>query len=317
MNGKKPVIVSATLAVTCLLFWLSKEKQNVPLLPVVSEKWLLNNSEFYDVPTSGRKGISGDQSKSTFLPITLTTNQLETAQGKNLSELLEAFWRDCSSKSTCDIELEQAKNHLSNERYELLSNYQQLKRKWEHELGNLLFDHLQPLNLRIEQIKDEAKNTWGAMSEIILADQFTFYDFSIQSENLKNTQSHEYISAFSDLMNTWQDDEKVLKIATPQAKYELAKSLLPDNLDKHEREALILSLQQIFLTRQERENISSRDKQVSSQQQLVEDYQFQLQQLETELSRKRATSYTDWSDEEWSIYRQQQVTSFRRRFFLN
>jgi hypothetical protein len=204
---------------------------------------------------------------------------------------------------------------LSAERFALLANYHQLNSLWQQSLGNLLFDEQQPLASRIALLKSEAKKIWGELAEVIFADEFALYDFSLQAEQLASTPAQGYVQAYEDLLQTWQGSEAALGLESHQAKYERAVALIPDGVTESEHEALIQALQQNYLSEQESEEIVAREQQIAEQKQQVLDYQSEFQQLESRLASQRATSHASWSDSEWQRFYQQAVAEFRRAFF--
>ena len=123
------------------------------------------------------------------------------------------------------------------------------------------------------------------------------------------------MQAYEDLLQTWQGSEAALGLESHQAKYERAVALIPDDVTESEREALIQTFQQSYLSERESEEIVAREQQVAEQKQQVRDYQSELQQLESRLASQRATSHASWSDSEWQRYYQQEVADFRRAFF--
>ncbi|CAH1536457.1 Chromosome partitioning protein ParA [Vibrio jasicida] len=255
------------------------------------------------------------KAKDTPSPIKAIAGRLNDAKGRALKAEIETFWHTCMSDHNCESKLAELESYMSGERFALLANYHQLNSLWQQSVGDLLFDEQQPLASRVALLKAEARKIWGELAEVICADEFALYDFSLQAEQLNSTPAQDYAQAFEDLVQEWQGHEETLGLASDQAKYERAVALIPDNVSQTEREALIEELQQTYLSEQESKEIRAREQQVAEQQQQVRDYQSELQQLESKLATQRATSHAGLSDSEWQRYYQQEVADFRREFF--
>ncbi|EDL70139.1 chromosome segregation ATPase [Vibrio campbellii HY01] len=255
------------------------------------------------------------KAKETPSPIEAMSKRLTELKGRALKAEIEVFWHTCMSDHNCESQLAELEAHLSAERFALLANYHQLNSLWQQSLGNLLFEEQQPLASRVALLKSEAKKIWGELAEVIFADEFALYDFSLQAEQLASTPAQDYVQAYEDLLQTWQGSEAALGLESNQAKYERAVTLIPDGVTESEREALIQAFQQSYLSEQESEEIVAREQQIAEQKQQIRDYQSELQQLESRLASQRATSHASWSDSEWQRYYQQEVADFRREFF--
>ncbi|GAB7222710.1 hypothetical protein VoSk93_19260 [Vibrio owensii] len=255
------------------------------------------------------------KAKDTPSPIKAIAGRLNDAKGRALKAEIETFWHTCMSDHNCESKLAELESYMSRERFALLANYHQLNSLWQQSVGDLLFDEQQPLASRVALLKAEARKIWGELAEVIFADEFALYDFSLQAEQLNSTPAQDYVQAFEDLVQEWQGNEETLGLTSEQAKYERAVALIPDSVSQTEREALIEELQQTYLSEQESEEIHAREQQVSEQKQQVRDYQSELQLLESKLATQRATSHAGLSDSEWQRYYQQEVADFRREFF--
>lgn len=316
----KPIALITVSAVVAGTIWFSvnggKSDSLLPLssaLEKVSEPQA-NDLASLEVSQSTGKAIV-PKAKETPSPIEAMAERLSELKGRAFKAEIEMFWHTCMSDHNCESQLAELEAHLSEERFALLANYHQLNSLWQQSLGNLLFDEQQPLASRIALLKSEAKKIWGELAEVIFADEFALYDFSLQAEKLASTPAQDYVQAYEDLLQTWQDSEAALGLESHQAKYERAVALIPDGLTEPEREALIQVFQQNYLSEQESKEIVAREQQVTEQKQQVRDYQSELQQLESRLALQRATSHASWSDSEWQRYYQQEVADFRRAFF--
>ncbi|YCO02538.1 chromosome partitioning protein ParA [Vibrio sp. VNB-15] len=276
------------------------------------------------LPSSGDSSFSGNQTttvktvpnaKDTTSPIQALADGLNDSKGRALKAEIETFWHTCMSDHDCEAKLSELEAYLSPQRFALLANYHQLNSLWQQSVGELLFDEQQPLASRVALLKAEARKIWGELAEVIFADEFAMYDFSLQAKQLNTTSAQDYGQAFEKLMQEWQGNEEVLGLDSNQAKYERAVALIPKNVSQAERQALIQELQQTYLSERESEQIRAREQQVAKQKQQVRDYQSELQQLESRLSTQRATSHANLSESEWQRYYQQEVADFRREFF--
>ncbi|MCC4222405.1 chromosome partitioning protein ParA [Vibrio campbellii] len=316
----RPIALITVSAVVAGTIWFSanggKSESLLPLssaLEKVSEPQANDGASLAVNQSTGK--VIVPKGKETPSPIEAIAKRLSELKGRAFKEEIEMFWHTCMSDHNCESQLAELEAHLSAERFALLANYHQLNSLWQQSLGNLLFDEQQPLASRIALLKSEAKKIWGELAEVIFADEFALYDFSLQAEKLASTPAQDYVQAYEDLLQTWQGSEAALGLESHQAKYERAVALIPDGVTESEREALIQAFQQSYLSEQEGEEIIAREQQVAEQKQQVRDYQSELQQLELRLASQRATSHANWSDSEWQRYYQQEVADFRRAFF--
>ncbi|WP_394155688.1 chromosome partitioning protein ParA [Vibrio campbellii] len=316
----KPIALITVSAVVAGTIWFSanggKSESLLPLSSALEKTSEPQTNEGASLAVSQSTGkVIVPKAKETPSPIEAVAKRLSELKGRAFKAEIEVFWHTCMSDHNCESQLAELEAHLSAERFALLANYHQLNSLWQQSLGNLLFDEQQPLASRIALLKSEAKKIWGELAEVIFADEFALYDFSLQAEQLASTPAQDYVQAYKDLLQTWQGSEAALGLESHQAKYERAVALIPDGVTESEREALIQAFQQSYLSEQESEEIIAREQQVAEQKQQVRDYQSELQQLESRLASQRATSHASWSDSEWQRYYQQAVADFRRAFF--
>lgn len=319
-QAMKPIALITVSAVVAGTIWFSANGgKSGSLLPLSSALEKVSEPQTNDGASLGVSQSTGKvivpKAKEMPSPIEAIAKRLSELKGRAFKEEIEMFWHTCMSDHNCESQLAELEAHLSAERFALLANYHQLNSLWQQSLGNLLFDEQQPLASRIALLKSEAKKIWGELAEVIFADEFALYDFSLQAEQLASTPAQDYVQAYEDLLQTWQGREAALGLESHQAKYERAVALIPDGITESEREALIQAFKQNYLSEQESEEIVAREQQVAEQKQQVRDYQSELQQLESRLASQRATSHASWSDSEWQRYYQQEVADFRRAFF--
>ncbi|WP_412079942.1 hypothetical protein, partial [Vibrio sp. Vb1554] len=189
--------------------------------------------------------------------------RLNRSKGRALKAEIETFWHTCMSELNCEFKLNELAIDLSSERFNLLANYHQLDGLWQQSVGNLLFDEQQPLASRVARLKSEARKIWGELAEVIFADEFALYDFSLQAEQLDAVSAQDYVKAFEDLITEWQGNENALGLDSNQTKYERAVALIPVRMKGIERKALIQELQKNYLSEQERKQIRTREQQIA------------------------------------------------------
>ncbi|WP_404969563.1 chromosome partitioning protein ParA [Vibrio campbellii] len=316
----KPIALITVSAVVAGTIWFSanggKSESLLPLSSALEKTSEPQTNEGASLAVSQSTGkVIVPKAKEMPSPIEAVAKRLSELKGRAFKAEIEMFWHTCMSDHNCESQLAELEAHLSAERFALLANYHQLNSLWQQSLGNLLFDEQQPLASRIALLKSEAKKIWGELAEVIFADEFALYDFSVQAEQLASTPAQDYVQAYEDLLQTWHGSEAALGLESHQAKYERAVALIPDGVSESEREALIQTFQQNYLSEQESEEIVARAQQIAEQKQQVRDYQSELQQLELRLASQRATSHASWSDSEWQRYYQQAAADFRRAFF--
>ncbi|EGR0669376.1 chromosome partitioning protein ParA [Vibrio vulnificus] len=245
----------------------------------------------------------------------LLAESLQQAQGRELIAELDAFWRECQPEKQCEEQLMAVSPYLSAELFTLLSQYPELNAQWQRHLGNLQFDEQQALSARIEQLKAQAREIWGELADILFADEFALYDFSLDSESLSQSEPEEFVANFQRLMVQWQNCAQSFGLVSDSAKYERGVSLIPSHFSDAEQSTIRQILEQTYLSKEERANLQTRKQTVAKQQQQVQDYQAALAELQSRLNKQRATSHAEWPESDWQNYYQQQVSEFRRTFF--
>ncbi|MGR2965434.1 chromosome partitioning protein ParA [Vibrio vulnificus] len=245
----------------------------------------------------------------------LLAESLQQAQGRELIAELDAFWRECQPEKQCEEQLMAVSPYLSAELFTLLSQYPELNAQWQRHLGDLQFDEQQALSARIKQLKAQAREIWGELADILFADEFALYDFSLDSESLSQSEPEEFVASFQRLMEQWQYREQSLGLVSDSTKYERGISLIPSHFSDAEQSTIRQTLEQTYLSKEERANLQTREQTVAKQQQQVQDYQAALAELQSRLNKQRATSHAEWPESDWQNYYQQQVSEFRRTFF--
>ncbi|EHU0327256.1 hypothetical protein [Vibrio vulnificus] len=245
----------------------------------------------------------------------LLAESLHQAQGRELIAELDAFWRECQPEKRCEEQLMAVSPYLSAELFALLSQYPELNAQWQRQLGDLQFDEQQALSARIEQLKAQARVIWGELADILFADEFALYDFSLDSESLSQSEPEEFVASFQRLMVQWQNRAQSFGLVSDRAKYERGVSLIPTHFSDAEQSTIRQTLEQTYLSKEERANLQTRKQTVAKQQQQVQDYQAALAELQSRLNKQRATSHAEWPESDWQNYYQQQVSEFRRTFF--
>ncbi|CAK4067656.1 hypothetical protein [Vibrio sp. 16] len=318
----KRILLISVSAILAGIVWVSvagDENQEAPL-PITT------SSNKVEVPSPNEVFTSSVQSadeqpeskgKHSTPSINGLAEVLSGAKGRALKGEIESFWHQCTTRNDCESQLTELESRLSNERFALLANYHQLNNEWQQSVGNLVFDDQQPLASRIALLKSEARKIWGELADVIFADEYALYDFSLQAEQLGAAPVQDYVQAFDDLVKNWQGSEEALGLASEQAKYERAVTLIPNHISQSEREALVQALAQTYLTQQQSEDIQARKQQIVDQQQQVRDYQHELEQLKSTLEAQRSSSHAHMSESQWQSYYQQQIASFRRDFFAS
>ncbi|EOT1824924.1 chromosome partitioning protein ParA [Vibrio vulnificus] len=245
----------------------------------------------------------------------LLAESLHQAQGRELIAELDAFWRECQPEKQCEEQLMAVSPYLTAELFALLSQYPELNAQWQRQLGDLQFDEQQALSARIEQLKAQAREIWGELADILFADEFALYDFSLDSESLSQSEPEEFVANFQRLMVQWQNRAQSFGLVSDSAKYERGVSLIPTHFSDAEQSTIRQILEQTYLSKEERANLQTRKQTVAKQQQQVQDYQAALAELQSRLNKQRATSHAEWPESDWQNYYQQQVSEFRRTFF--
>ncbi len=240
---------------------------------------------------------------------------LSELQGRALQQQLETFWLTCQSEQNCQTQLAQLRSSLSDQDYDLVANYPELKQQWQYSIGSMELNQFATLAEKVAQVKRQAEMVWGLESSRVLADEFTLYDFSLEAQSLISQPAEEYVQQYQQLIERWQANEATLSLTSDVARFEKALTLLPSNYTLAQRQQVVEQLSSLYLTPTQVSDILARQQQVATQEQQVMDYQSQLSELKFSLSSQRTTTFAQMSDSQWQAYYQQQIDQFRIEFF--
>lgn len=240
---------------------------------------------------------------------------LSVLQGRALKQQLETFWLTCQSEQNCQAQLAQLRSSLSDQDYDLVANYPELKQQWQYSIGSMELNQFATLAEKVAQVKRQAEMVWGLESSRVLADEFTLYDFSLEAQSLILQPAEEYVQQYQQLIERWQANEATLSLTSDVARFEKALTLLPSSYTLAQRQQVVEQLSSLYLTPTQVSDILARQQQVATQEQQVRDYQSQLSELKFSLSSQRTTTFAQMSDSQWQAYYQQQIDQFRIEFF--
>ncbi|WP_038173254.1 hypothetical protein [Vibrio pacinii] len=264
----------------------------------------LSQSVLFKQVSSKRKVASQDTADSSVTP-----------QGRALQQQLETFWLTCQSEQNCQAQLAQLSSSLSDQDYDLVANYPELKQQWQYSIGSMELNQFATLAEKVAQVKRQAEMVWGLESSRVLADEFTLYDFSLEAQSLISQPAEEYVQQYQQLIERWQANEATLSLTSDVARFEKALTLLPSSYTLAQRQQVVEQLSSLYLTPTQVSDILARQQQVATQEQQVMDYQSQLSELKFLLSSQRTTTFAQMSDSQWQAYYQQQIDQFRIEFF--
>ena len=241
-------------------------------------------------------------------------DRLSESTGRDLIISIKLFWQGCQTSYDCDQQLQTMKNQIPINRWKLLTHYSDKNQAWQQQMGNLVFDKGQPLSSRVTELKDKAREVWGNTANLLFADEFAVYDFSLQAEELRSASAQEYLKMFKNLMQNWKEEKQILGLVSPQAKYEQAVSLISPQITPIERKKLIQSLQATYLNKKQISQVRWRKQQISDQKRNIKEYQYQLEMLKHNLNQEYLNQ-PNLDKQDWDTYYQQQIEDFRRSFF--
>lgn len=317
----KPRIWLPMLAVVAgIVFWLSGESSDQAVgsdIPPTSELEapLPTDATLKMVKDahsdSARNAEASHDSRTETQPPLL----LAESKGRALKEAMEAFWLQCRRQGNCSERLEELRASLSQPRYDLLSRYPEVKMQWQRVLGDLQLDSYNSLADKIAEVKRQARLVWGELAQTVLADEFALYDFTVESQQLDNSEAENYLEDYQNMLAKWQGTEGALSLDSNAAIYEKGVSLIPAHYSEAQHRQAIKQLAEHYLTPEQSTSLVERDKQVAAQQTQVLDYQSQLSQLTTALQHQRATTHSHMPDSEWQQHVEQQISEFRVEFF--
>ncbi|MER2495799.1 chromosome segregation ATPase [Vibrio neptunius] len=245
----------------------------------------------------------------------ILSSSVAKSAGKSLVEALDSFWQQCQRRNDCEQVLNELKAELSDARYHLLARYPQLKAQWQKVMGELELNQYHSLSDRIAEIKRQALLIWGELANVMFAEEYALYDFSLASQSLATDSAVSYVESYEALLNQWQHNEESLSLDSGAARYEKGMSLIPSTFTQQQKDQAQAQLSAKYLNAEQSASITQREQQVASQKVQVESYQSQLSDLKQSLDQQRSTSGSTMSDLEWQQYVDQQISEFRTHFF--
>ncbi len=313
------IIVSVILAGTALVYLGSTKRiadQQAPAAELTVEN--LNSATLVAdttnrIPTDEATVTEARKEAGMSTSLEHFVQQLQSTKGKRLIETLESFWSICLSQHNCEDKLAELKQIMTPDYFELTKSYPELSLLWQQKLGTFIFESDDPLASRIAQFKQQAILVWGAWAEVLLSDQLAAYDLKLEQQNLTHESPEQYREAFEALLEKSQEHD--LGLNTDVAKFEKAVSSLSNTMNEQQKSAYIDELERTYLSPTQRQDIRSREQQVTAQKNRLRDYHVELNQLESKLSQQRRTEYEGLTDAQWQTIHRQKITEFRRTFF--
>ncbi len=289
--------------------------QHVEAKPRVSKTTADDNSTQTATASLENSPLESKQAHAGSMDGEAYAENLTELEGKALFDELDGFWALCQRRDDCTEQLARLKSELPNMWFELLSDYPLLAVDWQLTQSTIPLESIEILEERIALFKQSARQVWGELAHQLFADQFAHLDFTLDANTLEENEASQFLANYQDLLNEWQNNTATLNTETQLQKYELAVSLIPSSYSAVEIASVKADLQDAYLDEAQASNITAREQQVAQQQQTVMNYHEQLDQLKATLDSQRSSSYTTWTQQDWDSYYQQQVTSFRKKFF--
>ncbi|MBU2895854.1 chromosome segregation ATPase [Vibrio hepatarius] len=238
---------------------------------------------------------------------------LVNSQGRDLVAALERFWRDCRHLDDCSRQLSNLELQLPDFRYQLLLRYLELNKDWQQIWGGTELNRFILLADKVEEFKQIAVMVWGDFADVIFADEFAFYDFSLELQSLSHAPLEDFVDNYQTLLDKWHPQAELLALVSNSAKYEKGISSIPSSYSLEQVHEIKIQLAKKYLTDESFTAIKAREKQVTQQKNSVEQYQTKL--LALQISLESQSMMTELSDSEWQIYAEQQISQFRKDYF--
>ncbi|MFY2506793.1 chromosome segregation ATPase [Vibrio pectenicida] len=239
--------------------------------------------------------------------------QLANSQGRELVVALEQFWRECQRLDDCALQLSNLELQLSKSRYQLLLRYLDLNKDWQRIWVDTELNHLVSLSDKVAEFKQFAAMIWGDFANVIFADEFALYDFSLELGSLSDTSVEEFVDDYQALLAKWQRQESLLVLESDHAKYEKGVSIIPITYSPDLVQEIKNQLAKRYLTDKDLSAIIAREQQVVQQNDKVDQYQTKLSALNESLRAQRQS--TNLSDSEWQTYTEKEISKFRKDYF--
>ena len=289
--------------------------QHVEAKPRVSKTTADDNSTPTATASLENSPLESKQAHAGSMDGEAYAENLTELEGKALFDELDGFWALCQQRDDCTEQLARLKSELPNMWFELLSDYPLLAVDWQLTQSTIPLESIETLEERVALFKQSARQVWGELAHQLFADQFAHLDFTLDANTLEENEASQFLANYQDLLSEWQNNTGTLNAETQLQKYELAVSLIPSSYSPAEIASVKADLQETYLDETQTSNITAREQQVAQQQQTVMSYHDQLDQLKATLDSQRSSSYATWTQQDWDSYYQQQVTSFREKFF--
>ncbi|RXJ74267.1 hypothetical protein CS022_04195 [Veronia nyctiphanis] len=246
------------------------------------------------------------------------SHPLSSAEGKALLALLKDFWFQCELREDCEQSLNALEIEIDPSLFVLVGQYPYLSTQWKKQQAELVVNSSDDLASKVNAFKDAAAIAWGEYAERILADQYAYLDYQLESDRLRNELAMSPDTLVTNIIShvdKWQAKEKNNTASNGVIKYEKAEALIPESLTDREQETFRSELANHYLTPAQRYDIHQDNQRRQQQTIIVEDYQTQLARLKAQLNTARLSQYAHLSDDEWQAYYQDKIRQFRQQFF--
>lgn len=246
----------------------------------------------------------------------LASRAIEQGSGRKLVTLLALFWRDCEAGASCEQDLLEQKRQLSPERYALLEHFIHNGLAREELLGLELVSQNASLEQKIAQVKYIDRQVWGDDAELLFADEYALYQFSLKSRQLSELEDAAgFIDAYQELLRQQHDDLARFSLESDLAKYEHASALIPDAYSAYDRAFLTQALADKYLLPVQQASLLLRQEQVTHQAIEVQTYRQGFDALSRELMASRQTDRAHLSQAQWQAYLARRQYEYRINFF--
>ena len=238
---------------------------------------------------------------------------LQVTATNKLKAEIDDFWQRCRQQLTCDDWLKDLQSIVSDERYQLVSEYPEKLSQMQQELSVTLNRHSNTVSDKIEQLKAAHYSVWGEVSSELFVDEYNYYAKFSQLEQLNSkpwSSTEAKLAGFEQWLQQQHSDN-----TSNLDSYHWARSFFEKEINSDSSTRLESLLADKYLNKDQA--LLERNRLDKGQQQRVqaEKYQQQLKTLRETLDTQRKSDSNELSESEWLQYQAKQLSEFRKSFF--
>lgn len=250
---------------------------------------------------------------STYLqnqPTGSVIGNIQLLDNENIITAAKVFWTKCKRHNNCEAQLKKLQNQLNEEKYNIIKEYPQKISEFNDILQEEITSSNQPLEQKIETIKNAYNTLWGDLAEELFVDELEYYEQRLALNALYSASQYlnldEKTQLFNEWVNTQTADNHLNNYRAAQLFFSKEISANPD---------FAITIAKKYLTAEQATQEKNHLQRQYHQKNQAKNYQQSLLQLNKKLKDEREGSHNNLNEADWLEYKTQRVYEFRERFF--